>query len=517
MSVSTVSNFYSFFKGNRSFKGVTELVGNPKEGEKQQVKCYTDKTELTMVDIQLHIDGNKSIGVSPIDEQGMVHFSVLDIDKYVNINKYVDAIYSYGIPLVPFYSKSGGLHLYVFYSEPTKPDDAKNVMNVLRTVLGLPANTEIFPKQRTKDASSYGSWINLPYFDAYDPENKRKLVDESHHLLPIDEALEYIRQHRTTAKEIYQKISDLPLSDAPPCLQSLYLLPPEDNRNNYLFSLAIYLKSKYEDTYEEELMAANEKLDQPLPEQEVRNTILKTMEKKTYSYKCGQAPLCDRCNKQLCEERQYGKSCDRIASLNFEEFHQYKTEPPYYEWLINGQPLRFLSESDIIDQRVFRELCLRKLHVLPKKLKDDKWSSIINKALENVVVHDVDITADVSTGGIWFRYTCDFFKAKGKAESVEQVLLSLVYRDVDLSCYLFQSSDYIEYIRSQKGFRAYSDVQLRINLMDIGCKQVDVSIKDNQMKLWAMPFEKIEKYLIDIKDIEVNYYVEEGDPYADKF
>ena len=516
MSISTVNTFYNLFRGNRSFKGVTELIGTPEHGEKQQVKCYTDKTELTRGDIEAHIEGIKSIGVSPIDEAGMVYFSVLDIDKYTNILKYVDAIYSYGIPLIPFYSKSGGLHLYVFYSEPTKPDDAKNVMNVLRTILGLPANTEIFPKQRTKDASSFGSWINLPYFNAYNEDNKRKLIDSEHNLLSIDQALNYIQENLTTAQDIYTKLSNLPLSDAPPCLQSLYLLPPEDNRNNYLFSLAIYLKSKYEDTYEEELLTANEKLYDPLPEQEVRSTILKTMEKKTYSYKCGTGPLCDRCNKQMCEERQFGKSCDRISSLNFEEFHQYKTEPPYYEWLINGQPLRFLSEADVIDQRVFRELCLRKLHVLPKKLKEDRWAGIINKALENIIVHDVDLTADVSTGGVWFRYTCDFFRAKGKAESVEQVLLSLVYRDEALNCYLFQSADYIEYIRNQKGFRNYSDVQLRINLMDLGCKQVDVNLKDNQVKLWAMPFDKIEKYLIDIKDIEVNYY-EEEDPYAGKF
>lgn len=510
-SLLTINKYKEVFRGNTTCKGVTVIKGATKQYEKVESESFLEKKPITDEDIQSHLNGERSIGISPITESGDVFFGVIDIDKYsMDINNYIKIIYQYNIPLIPFYSKSGGLHLYIFFSEPTDPSKAKDLLGELRQLLGLPIATEIFPKQRSREASSFSSWINLPYFDANNPDNKRKLVNEDLQLLPIESALAICIASKRTVNEYKVLLSKMPLSDAPACLQSLYITGVEDNRNNYLFSLAVYFKSKYPDSYDIEVLNANDKLSKPLPEQEVKNTILKTMDKRTYSYRCGQAPLCDRCSKELCEQRSFGKDCDSIASINFEEFSQFNTDPPYYIWVINGQPLKFYSEEDIINQRMFRDLCMRAIHILPKKLSDSKWTQIINNALANIVVHDIDKSTDMSAGGMWVKYVTDFFLNRVLADNPKQIKIGRVYKDTKLGVYLFRATDFIEYIRMQKGFKAYTEVQMQSKLIDEGAKMIDYKISENEvLKLWSLDILKVDKNKVDITDVDIDFYDKE--------
>lgn len=511
-SLLTIANFRNLFKGNDNFKGITTITTSVVQANtKVEAQCRTDKSSITNDDIIKHLEGKQGLGVCPITEEGKVNFSVIDVDDYSNNVKHcIDSIYKYNIPLIPFMSKSGGLHLYVFYKNPVSPSDAKDAMNELRILLGLPANTEIFPKQRSKEWTNYGSWINLPYFDANSKSNKRKLIQADGTMMSLDAALKYCDMSRVDLPELKQKLADLPLNDAPPCLQSLYLSGVEENRNEYLFSLAVYFKSKYEDSYESELMSANESLSDPLPESEVRNTVLKTMEKKTYSYKCDSPLLSCRCNKQVCSNRQFGKGCDKIASLNFEEFHQYMTEPPYYEWVINGTTLRFYEEEDIINQKRFRELCMRQLHKLPNKLSDPKWSQIVNNAMDNVIVHEIPEEEDLSTGSIWWRYTCEFFLNRVLADTPTQVKIGRAYKDKEQGIYIFRGGDYIEYLKS-KGFRAYTEVEIKARLSDKGAKviQYRMPITGSIMSVWSINAQLIDTHKVDIKDVDIDFYDKE--------
>ena len=67
------------------------------------------------------------------------------------------------LPLVPCFSKSKGLHLYIFFSDWT---DAQVVIDILHTFLhklGLPQNTECFPKQAKLGPKDTGNGIMLPF------------------------------------------------------------------------------------------------------------------------------------------------------------------------------------------------------------------------------------------------------------------------------------------------------------------------------------------------------------------
>ena len=63
-------------------------------------------------------------------KNGLVGFGVIDIDDYTNIiDDYVRMVNTFNIPLNLFYSKSKGLHAYVFFKEPVRPSDAVDLLS----------------------------------------------------------------------------------------------------------------------------------------------------------------------------------------------------------------------------------------------------------------------------------------------------------------------------------------------------------------------------------------------------
>ena len=51
------------------------------------------------------------------------------------------------MPIIPVLSKSGGLDLYVFTTEPVKAIEIKEFLEQILFLFKLPITTEVFPKQ----------------------------------------------------------------------------------------------------------------------------------------------------------------------------------------------------------------------------------------------------------------------------------------------------------------------------------------------------------------------------------
>jgi hypothetical protein len=100
-----------------------------------------------------------------LDDNEKVSFAAIDIDEYpIDHAAIASKLKSWGLPLVVCNSKSGGAHLYVFFSRLEDPSAVVNVLENIATALGY-SGTEIFPKQTTRDKpNSLGNFINLPIF-----------------------------------------------------------------------------------------------------------------------------------------------------------------------------------------------------------------------------------------------------------------------------------------------------------------------------------------------------------------
>lgn len=389
MTLNTVSTFAQLFSGNRNAYGQF-IPGDPaQEGQKQEGTCSTIRNTITESIYRDHLEGKKGLGICPVTEEGKCRFTVIDVDTYDHSqDQLISVINEHNFPLLTFKSKSGGWHLYTFYENFVSAKEARANATFMRVLLGLPANTEIFPKQEIVPSGGTGNWINLPYFGG--DNSPRHLISQDGEIVNnVDVAVANIVTHKITPEMFKAWKNTIPLNDAPPCLQSLYLRRTIHDRNNYLFSLGCYYKAKYGEDYENYLYEANARLSKPLSEQELQATVLSSLQKHTYSYRCKDVPLCTVCNKAECAKRTY-KVGDEISPLNYEQLVQYNCDPPFYDWTINGKVLRFNSEAEIIQQEKFIELCMRHLGVLPNKIKREAWTAIVNEALKNKQVKEVE-------------------------------------------------------------------------------------------------------------------------------
>ena len=389
MTLNTVSTFTELFSGNRNAYGQFIPGDKAEYGQKQEGTSSTVRALVTESVYRDHLAGQKGLGICPVNEEGKCRFTVIDVDAYNGSqDDLISSIYAHNFPLVPFKSKSGGWHLYTFYDRFIPAKDARKNANFLRTLLGLPANTEVFPKQDIVPKGGTGNWINLPYFGG-DGSPRAYIDAEGNPVENVDVAVANISARVIDVATFKTWKESLPLNDAPPCLQSLYLRHDVHERNNYLFSLGCYFKAKYAEDYEQYVIEANDHLLRPLSEKELQQTVFSSLNKHTYSYRCHESPLCSVCNKKECSTRTY-KVGDEVSPLSYEQLVQYNCDPPYYDWTINGKVLRFNSETEIIQQEKFIELCMRHLSILPNKIKREAWTAIVNEALKNKQVKEVE-------------------------------------------------------------------------------------------------------------------------------
>lgn len=486
ISVIDVGNYHKFFRSNIEVYGVTNVdEGYYDEKGKLRAKVHIVRANPSPAVISRHLNGEQSIGLLPIDETGKCHWGAIDIDDYARpLDAIVRAIYDFDMPLCPFWSKSKKLHLYTFLSTPCQPSELKDMLrryfslfDCFKTPDGR--ETEIFPKQKALEDVNTPSWINVPYYG-----NTRKMLNRDMEEIDLSAALMHIDTKRMSIEDHNAYLDHMPYNDAPPCIQSGCILRnvPRGGRNNFLFSVGVYFRLRDEGADLDDLLTkVNASLDDPIDDQRLKETILTGLKKKSYFYLCKE--LCG-CNKEVCRKQKFGIESKETTGLDYGVLEQYKTDPPYYIWNVSGHKMVFFNETEMLHQNKFRELCHRYLHIVPRKISDDRWVKILNRANENVEVHEAEGEAGgFSNGSQFLQYTIEFFTARRAAEDKTQLNLGRTWYDEENNSYVFKASSYLSYIRNIKDFKVYSPIELQTKLQSIGAIQEGL--------LWRISKDKI--------------------------
>jgi hypothetical protein len=502
LTIQENNEFMELFSGNTDSYGKHLPFADNENEVKKKGKNLTIKQKVTLKDYSKHLLGIEGLGIIPLNKDNNVKFIAIDIDNYNKelIKKIVIKNYFNQLPFVPFRSKSGGLHLYIFFDKFYEYKPIYEITKQFIPVLGLDNNVEIFPKQITIKKGRSGNWINLPYFNH--TETKQYLINENNEETTLTEALLLIKEKVLTFDQYKNSMNNFALMDAPPCLQRLYYEREIELRNEYLFNLATYLKNKNEETFDTEIFDYNEFLIDPLDPKEIERTIISSHKKKDYTYKCKTPPIQDVCIRDLCKKRRYGIEGEDISKLSFEEFIQHRTDPPYYEWIINGISFTFFNETDIINQQKFRELCFRKLNILPFRLKENKWVEIVNRALANIIVKGVEADEDISPGSIFMNHLYEYLEHRVHAENYSQVLIDRVYKDEKTRTYIFRGKDFVNYLFYQKNFRYFKvlEIQDRLKKLNALPERLYIDKNNRSTRVWRLPFRSIATYMTDPKE-----------------
>lgn len=478
-----ILTFADLFSGNNNAHGVTE-VGEIVDG-KAKSNSRLVYEPLNPAVIQRHLDGFTSIGVAPIRDDGTCSFGAIDIDDYkYDLNDVIAAIEDFNMPLCPCYSKSKKLHIYIFFSDPTPADEVQDILSWYARAFACDKKVEIFPKQsKAHSSQKFYSWINLPYFDANNEENHRKMVTRQG-LLTMSDALDKMQEKRLSAKDHRKWIDEFEYRDAPPCILSGLLLRDigPGQRNNWLFSCGVYFRLKDENCDLKTLLTeVNHSLHEPISDAELNATVIKGFNRKSYFYMCA---ALDRCDKASCRQQEYGIESKASTGLDYGDLTQFMTDPPYYEWIVNGQKLTFWNEQEILTQGKFRALCLRQLHLVPRRVPDDRWSKILTRACENITVVQPAVEAgDFSSGSTFFDLTCAFFNTKRKADNITQLAMGRVYVDDIEKEYVFTAKSFIDFLVHKNDFTQYKPVEMRVRLQQLGAYK--------EGTVWRMPIQSI--------------------------
>lgn len=492
--------FSNLFKGNASAHGVTE-VGEIIDG-KAQSKSKLVYEEITPAVLQRHLTGQLSIGIAPIMEDGNCYFGAIDIDDYqYDLQDVINAIDDFNLPLVPCYSKSKKLHIYIFFTDPAPAEEVQRLLRWYANAFACNKKVEIFPKQsRVKSTNTFYSWINIPYFDAGNMDNHRKMVTKNG-LVRLEEALSLMQEKRLSLAEHDAFIENFEYHDAPPCILSGILLRDigPGQRNNWLFSCGVYLRLKDENCDLRTLLTdINHSLKDPIPDAELEATVIRGFNRKSYFYMCANL---ERCNKTECVQREFGIDSKASTGLEYGDLTQYLTDPPYYEWIVNGQKLTFWNEQEILTQGKFQALCLRQLHLVPRKVKDERWARIITRACENIsVIQPAVESGDFGAGSTFYDLTCSFFNSKRKADNLTQLQMGRVFVDSSTNEYVFTAKSFIDFLVHKNDFTQYKPIEMRARLQQLG------AYKDGTM--WRIPVNAIPapdtpKVEVDFSDPEV--------------
>lgn len=161
------ARFERLFSGSDLGRGGYDPTRTEIRDGKVEIKdtAKTIKGAATTYHFAQHLLGTTALGVIPIRNDSTVSFAAIDIDVYdLDVVELLKVLKQEKVPLVVCRSKSGGAHLYAFFSEPVAAANARELLKGWAARIGH-LNAEVFPKQSELKAGELGNWINLPYFD----------------------------------------------------------------------------------------------------------------------------------------------------------------------------------------------------------------------------------------------------------------------------------------------------------------------------------------------------------------
>lgn len=485
--------FERLFAGSESAHG--EFIIQDKKGAKAVGKAATISTPADTALWEDHLLGNKGIGIIPIRKNNTCSWGAVDIDVYEGFDL---EEFSKKLPdsVTLLRSKSGGAHVYIFCDPPAPATLVRKKLAVIARAVGH-SNAELFPKQERLD-SGVGNWINSPYFHSelttrYCLHNGLSLNAEEFLDLAESRILTLEQLVAFDMSSIEEVEDDGEFADAPPCLQ--YLTKhgfPKGTLNNALFSMGVYAKKKFQNNWKDKVGEYNLRFMGPGTYTEVA-AIIRSLDKKSYLYKCNDIPLCNYCDKHTCSEMPFGidlsdrdeknkRPCilDDISSVTCYIPPQNSKDDPYWIFEFDGKELNVTVDM-ARNQGLFYREYIRVFRRVPLAVKDVKWNKSINLLLEKADI--VEQAPDAGAEGQLWLHIESFTNGKAQAKSRDELLNGRPWRD-GLRVY-FRSNDLMKHL-DQNRFRYFGESEIASILRRRSMKHHTITVKGKSLYCWSI-------------------------------
>lgn len=404
--IERVERLMEIFKGSTKAHGVyVEVKDDNPLIEKKKGEAMTVSKPPTLTIWKQHYEGERGIGIVPINENNCCNWAALDLDKkeFPNINhtEILKNIKAHKLPLLVTKTKSNDAHIYIMFKEPQTAKSVRIIMAEIASILGY-AGCEIFPKQDVLKAEKgeLGNWLNMPYYG--DTRKGVTLVKGFAEELDIDDFLDLAEETMLTNDTYDELIKSLKMSvkareeileGAPPCLTKMLAQHGiEDGRRNaVVFNLGVYCKKRYKENWEDKLRELHDKFcEDPLSHSNLK-TIIKSVESGDFFYQCSNELINKYCNKQSCAKQAFGidvssdvKGLKSAVRITF-------PDPLYIIDLeLPDAPSTqvYVDTDTLFNQENFRKECAVQLQKVFEPVNAKKWNEIVKGIVDNALNQD---------------------------------------------------------------------------------------------------------------------------------
>ena len=249
----TLEEFIELFQGSDTYYGVSKPTGKKNSKGKSEFRHWLEPKPITKENWLQHLKGDAYFGSVPIRDDNTCNWGVIDVDKYnIKHEELISLIRKRNYPLVPYRSKSNGLHLILHIDGLVEASSMRKKLIEIASDLGInDTTTDIFPAQDEVDLSPEkwddkrkGNFVNLPYQKAH--MTTRVAMNDDCSAIKLENLYEYVKKFRLTPDNFYKlKIfKDDETKDYPPCVVNFMKnkVKKGEGRNDAMFNVAVLAK-----------------------------------------------------------------------------------------------------------------------------------------------------------------------------------------------------------------------------------------------------------------------------------
>ena len=296
VSNKTLEEFIELFQGSSTYFGVSKPTGKKNSKGKAEFKHWLEPSPMTKQHWIDHLKGDSYYGSVPIKDDNTCNWGVIDVDRYnIKHQELISIIRKRKYPLVPYRSKSNGLHLILHIDGSVAAAEMRKKLIEIASDLGInDTTTDIFPAQDEVDLTPElwddkrkGNFVNLPYQKAH--MTTRVAMDDEGNAIKLENLYEFVKKYKlnTTQFKKLKIFKDDETKDYPPCVVNFMKnkIKKGEGRNDAMFNVAVLAKKINPDPvmYEEWTRDMMGKVcDEKLHPKELQN-IFKGVENKEYA------------------------------------------------------------------------------------------------------------------------------------------------------------------------------------------------------------------------------------------
>jgi len=533
--------FLDLFLTDNGYKYIRKLNA---DGE---YYTYFVDTPVSNGEIKAHLNGDgNAIILNPLFTDGTLKWICVDIDNH-SCKRWIDPfVVSTKLTkkfrnLFCFQSKSGGVHVFAFFDEPTEIRLAiVESMTIAKSVKSFGDQVgvdeiDLIPDNSTRHKNDDGSpikrtgvclpcfgGVNVAYFNGEEIGSIEEFV-----------SLAWMHKYKLPANsQVKDKMRSSPddfssrHQDAPPCLLSLAESRGvgTGGRNEVMYNFGVYSAKRGDKTADNALEFNSLAFDPPLKSREVLSVIKSTARNSSYKYKC-HGVCADVCNPTLCSTRKYGITPSKVKRDDsgkvsveqsiFNELRKIESDPPRWELIVNGMSV-IVPVEVLLEFSKLRGHIMNKLTIFVPSMKISDWERELERLFESTILIQ-EAPDSISIKSQLESYLVDYligrfdrtrpcYEEKHFQNQPEmlaslrigQGILYMINKEEHI---IFSGKKFFEWLNLQKipkALSTYSDVWTLMS-NDLGVTFADITLDNKQIGVFCV---KKDEYLPKFKLIE---------------